>query len=207
MTDRDQGAFETALQADLAAARQQNLVQADQLRAAEARNEAQSHRIDFLIAEVARVTASREQYERVAIRVSAKMESATSMMMGQLAELQDEISDAAFTKPAGTVETAPATPVVDNEPASEEDRPLRGIFTESDQRLEDEESARARAMARTGEASHGPTLGRPKDSFSLEILGKLIGAAQPAAISAAAQIGHTSADLLPPQRFWNGAAK
>jgi seryl-tRNA synthetase len=119
MNDRDQGAFEAALQADLAAARQQNLVLADQLRAAEARNEAMAHRVDFLTAEVARVTASREQYERVAIRVSAKMEAATSMMMGQLAELQDEIRSAAFTLPPGTAPNVPATPAEPEKQSSE----------------------------------------------------------------------------------------
>jgi hypothetical protein len=127
MTDHDQGAFEAALQADLAAARQQNLVLADQLRQANTLNEGLAYKLDFMHAEVVRVTASREQYERVAIRVSAKMEAATSMVMGQLAELQEEIRAAAFTKPAGTVEMAPARPAEAPEPSY--DTPIVGDAT------------------------------------------------------------------------------
>ncbi len=110
MTERDQCAFEDALRLDLTAARQQNMVLIDQLREANTLNEALSYKIDFLTSEVARVTSSREQYERVAIRVSAKMEGATAMMIKQLQDLQDEIKTAAFAKVPGTVPIAPAEP-------------------------------------------------------------------------------------------------
>lgn len=106
----NQGAFEQALQAELTDERDRNAVLTDQLRAANLLNEGLAYKLDFMHGEVARVTASREQYERVAIRVSAKMEAATSMVMGQLSELQEEIRQAAFTKPAEPVEIAPTAP-------------------------------------------------------------------------------------------------
>jgi hypothetical protein len=181
MTDHDQGAFEAALQADLSAARQQNLVLADQLRAADARNEAQAHRIDWLTGEVARVTASREQYERVAIRVSAKMEAATSMVMGQLAELQEEIREAAFTQTPGADPNAPAAPIIaDN--AYDANFPLRGLFQEST----GEEYGPATPAGAVEPAS--PPFGA---DFSLEELGDFIGRV-------------SSASLLPPARLGNG---
>jgi hypothetical protein len=123
MTERDQCAFEDALRSDLAAARQQNMVLTDQLRAAEARNEAMAHRVDFLTQEVGRVTASREQYERVAIRVSAKMEGATAMMLQQLQDLQDEIKSAAFAKVPGTVQNEPQPSLAAGQPILPPDGP------------------------------------------------------------------------------------
>lgn len=116
MTEHDQCAFEDALRLDLTAARQQNMVLIDQLREANTLNEALSYKIDFLTSEVARVTSSREQYERVAIRVSAKMEGATAMMIKQLQDLQDEIKTAAFAKVPGAIPRSPAASVDDPRP-------------------------------------------------------------------------------------------
>jgi hypothetical protein len=59
---------------DLAEAQKKVMLLTDQLRSAYAENQGLAYKVDFLTAEVLRVTASREQYERVAIRVSAKME-------------------------------------------------------------------------------------------------------------------------------------
>lgn len=111
MTDRDQGAFEAALQSDLAAARQQNLVLADQLRAAEARNEGLAHKVDWQTKEIARITADREQFERISIRVATIAESVASVAIKQLKDLQSEIREAAFTKPSVAVPSEPATPI------------------------------------------------------------------------------------------------
>jgi hypothetical protein len=123
MTERDQCAFEDALRSDLAAARQQNMVLTDQLRAAEARNEAMAHRVDFLTQEVGRVTASREQYERVGIRASAMLESGTSMMIKLLQDLQDEIKSAAFAKVPGTVQNEPQPSLAAGQPILPADGP------------------------------------------------------------------------------------
>jgi hypothetical protein len=197
MTDRDQGAFEAALQADLAAARQQNLVLSDQLRQANILNEGLAYKLDYMHQEVARVTASREQYERVAIRVSAKMEAATSMVMGQLAELQEEIRAAAFTKQQGPVQKTPQSPPEAVEPLLE----------------------RLSGKGEPGLGIHGIPKEYPEGSFSLEMLGKLIGsdheieAGNPtSAIIATQGVGHVyeggnSASRLPPPRFGNGGIK
>jgi hypothetical protein len=91
------------MKSDLAHARQEILLLSNQLRDANTENEKMAYKVDFLTAEVSRITASREQYERVAIRVSAKMESGVAMMMQQLSDLQAEIQDAAFAKVPGTV--------------------------------------------------------------------------------------------------------
>jgi hypothetical protein len=94
---------------DLAEAEAKVMVLTDQLRSSQAENQALAYKVDFLTAEVSRVTASREQYERVAIRVSAKMEGATAMMIRQLGDLQDEIKAAAFAEVPGKVKDAPVT--------------------------------------------------------------------------------------------------
>jgi hypothetical protein len=107
---------------DLAEAQQKVMLLTDQLRSADAENQGLAYKVDFLKLEVDRVTASREQYERVAIRVSAKMEAATSMVMGQLADLLEEIKAAAFAEVPGKVKDAPVA-------APQPEKPL-GIWPE-----------------------------------------------------------------------------
>jgi hypothetical protein len=102
---------------DLAEAQQKVMLLTDQLRSAHAENHGLAYKVDFLKLEVDRVTASREQYERVAIRVSAKMEGATAMMMRQLGDLQEEIKAAAFAEVPGKFKDAP-------EPAPQPEKPL-----------------------------------------------------------------------------------
>jgi len=97
------------LKADLAESQLKVMLLTDQLRTANAENQALAYKVDFLKLEVDRVTASREQYERVAIRVSAKMEGATAMMIRQLGDLQEEIKAAAFAEVPGKVKDAPET--------------------------------------------------------------------------------------------------
>jgi hypothetical protein len=116
MTDHTQGAFEAALQADLAAARQQNLVLADQLRAADARNEAQAHRIDFLIQDRERVIQAGVRDERIVIRIGTLAESVATIAIKQLEEIREEIRRAAFGKVPGTAQDVPAPPVGAVEP-------------------------------------------------------------------------------------------
>lgn len=111
MTDRDQCAFEEALRVDLNAARQQVMVLTDQLREAHSLNETLSYKVDFLTQEVGRVTASREQYERVSIRVATFAESVASVAIKQLQDLQDEIKSAAFAKVPGAVLSPPPASV------------------------------------------------------------------------------------------------
>ena len=108
MTDRDQSAFEDALRADLTASRQEVMLIKDQLREANTLNEALSYKVDFLTSEVARITASREQYERVSIRVATFAESCANVAIKQLQDLQEEIKAAAFAKVPGAVQTASA---------------------------------------------------------------------------------------------------
>ena len=107
------------MKSDLADERQKNMLLTDQLREANGENRDLSYKVDFLTAEVARVTASREQYERVAIRVSAKMEGATAMMIRQLTDLQEEIKMAAFSEVPGAVASAPEAPLEGEKPPSE----------------------------------------------------------------------------------------
>lgn len=91
------------IKSDLAHARQEILLLSGQLRDANSETEKMAYKVDFLTAEITRISASREQYERVAIRVSAKMEGAVAMMVSQLGDLHAEIRDAAFTKVPGAV--------------------------------------------------------------------------------------------------------
>jgi hypothetical protein len=179
---------------DLAEAQQKVMLLTDQLRQANAENQAFAYKVDFLKLEVDRVTASREQYERVAIRVSAKMEGATAMMIRQLGDLQEEIKAAAFAEVPGKVKDAPERPAEAEEPLSE----------------------RISGKGELGLGIHGIPKEWPEGSFSLEVLGKLIGAADeppaenPTKIDTR-QIGRNygagfgdSASLLPPPRFGNG---
>jgi hypothetical protein len=172
---------------DLAEAQQKVMLLTDQLRQANAENQAFAYKVDFLKLEVDRVTASREQYERVAIRVSAKMEGATAMMIRQLGDLQEEIKAAAFAEVPGKVKDAPEAPPQPEKPPST--LGISGIPKEW-----------------------------PEGSFSLEVLGRLIGSADEPPENDheinAGQIGRNfgagfgdSASLLPPARFGNGAVK
>lgn len=110
MTERDQCAFEEALRLDLNAARQQVMLLTDQLREANSLNEALSYKVDFLTQEVGRVTTSREQYERVSIRVATIAESVANIAIKQLQDLQEEIKAAAFAKVPGAVQSTPVVP-------------------------------------------------------------------------------------------------
>lgn len=122
MNDLDQCAFEEALRVDLNAARQQVMVLTDQLREANSLNEALSYKVDFLTKEVGRVTASREQYERVSIRVATFAESVASVAIKQLQDLQDEIKTAAFAKVPGAVQNPPAAIPDADKPSLTQDR-------------------------------------------------------------------------------------
>lgn len=99
------------MKGDLAHARQEILLISNQLRDANIETEKLAYKCDFLTQEVARVTASREQYERIAIRVSGKMDAALDALAATVDGIRDEIREAAFTKvptvaPAGTAEAA-----------------------------------------------------------------------------------------------------
>jgi hypothetical protein len=109
------------LKIDLAESQLKVMLLTDQLRTANAENQALAYKVDFLKLEVDRVTASREQYERVAIRVSAKMEGATAMMMRQLGDLQEEIKAAAFAEVPGKVKVATAAAPQPEKPLSGQD--------------------------------------------------------------------------------------
>ena len=110
MNDHDQSAFEEALRADINAARNQIMMLKDQLREAQTLNETLSYKIDYLTEEVARVTTSREQYERVSIRVATFAESVASVAIKQLQDLQEEIKSAAFSKVPGSVQNVTTSP-------------------------------------------------------------------------------------------------
>jgi hypothetical protein len=133
------------LKSDLADERQKNMLLTDQLREANGENRDLSYKVDFLTAEVARVTASREQYERVAIRVSAFAESIASVAVKQLHDLQDEIKATAFAQVPGTVQSEPEAPPDASEPPSEH----------------------------TGEPAHGPS--PSIDDISAVAIGKTFG--------------------------------
>ncbi len=110
MTERDQCAFEEALRSDLAAARQQVMVLTDQLRDANALNEALSYKVDILVKQVAALDASKGQFERVSIRVATLAESVATVAIKQLEEIRDEIRLAAFAKVPGMIPSSPAEP-------------------------------------------------------------------------------------------------
>jgi hypothetical protein len=238
MTDHDQGAFEAALQADLAAARQQNLVLADQLREANTLNEGLAYKLDYMHREVAKVTASREQFERVSIRVATLAESVATVAIKQLEEIRGEIRKAAFGKVPGAVQVAPAEPAGEDSgyiddmmrgedfelPIEALDAIRAGEYSElpplGDSRrmpksLQAMEGEIRDLMAR-GDPEPWPAVGIPKglpgEDFSLEQLGKFIGAANIPEISAG-QVAHTfragfdSASLLPSPRLGNGEWK
>lgn len=119
------------LKADFAESQLKVMLLTDQLRTANAENQAFAYKVDFLTAEVSRVTASREQYERVAIRVSAKMEGATAMMIRQLGDLQEEIKAAAFAEVPGKVKDAPETAPKPEKPRILPDAPALMMATET----------------------------------------------------------------------------
>ncbi len=108
MTDRDQCAFEEALRSDLTEARSKVMLLTDQLRTANAENQALSYKVDFLTQEVGRVTASREQYERISIRVATFAESVANVAIKTLEDLRSEIKAAAFGKVPGEIKSEPA---------------------------------------------------------------------------------------------------
>jgi hypothetical protein len=95
------------LKSDYAESQMQVLVLTDQVRELTGINSNLKFQTDFLTAEVARVTASREQYERVGIRASAMLEAGTTMVMKLLEDLQEEIRIAAFAKVPGSVAAQP----------------------------------------------------------------------------------------------------
>lgn len=188
MTDHNQGAFEAALRSDLAAERQRNAVLTDQLRAANILNEGLAYKLDFMHQEVARVTASREQYERVGIRASAMLEGGTSMMIKLLQDLQEEIRAAAFTSPPGVVETPPAAPAEAEKPVSE----IEGAdFAPPIPSLEDIETALEDKILRGTGVRRVPS----SQDIAAAQIGRAFGA------------GFESASLLPAHRFGNGAVK
>lgn len=95
------------LKSDLAEANQQIMVLTDQLRTERTTNEGLAYKVDFLVAQVERVTASGAQYERVVVRVSAIADTIASVAAKQLADLREEIKLAAFINVPGTVQSAP----------------------------------------------------------------------------------------------------
>ncbi len=99
------------MKADLASSQQQVMLLKDQLREANTLNEGLSYKVDYLTVEVGRITTSREQYERVSIRVATFAESVATVAIKQLQDLQDEIKSAAFAKVPGSVQIAPEAPL------------------------------------------------------------------------------------------------
>jgi len=97
----------TALKEDLKQARHEIALLSDQVRDGKAEQEQLSYKADHLLSENARVTASREQYERVAIRTTAILDGALTSLMAVLQSLQAEIRDAAFTKVPGSAKINP----------------------------------------------------------------------------------------------------
>jgi len=92
----------TALKEDLKQARHEIALLTDHVRAGKIEQEQLAYKADHLLAETVRLTASREQYERVAIRTTAILDGALTALMATLQSLQSEIRDAAFTKVPGT---------------------------------------------------------------------------------------------------------
>lgn len=104
------------MKADLTHARQEILLLSNQLRDSNAEQEKLAFKCDFLTKEVARVTASREQYERVAIRITAMMDGALDSHIALSQKMKDEIRDAAFTKVPGSPKP-PEPPAEPEEPS------------------------------------------------------------------------------------------
>lgn len=106
----------TALKEDLKACRHENALLSEQIRDGKAEQEKLSYKNDFILAETVRLTASREQYERVAIRTTAILDGALTALLATCQSLQSEIRDAAFTKVPGTAKvTEPESATVDVE--------------------------------------------------------------------------------------------
>jgi|1185.fasta_scaffold26244_3 hypothetical protein len=91
-----------ALKEDLKQCRAENVLLQKQIADGVAEQEKLAWKQDFLLAETARLAASREQYERIAIRVSAILDGALTALMATVQQMHDEIRDAAFTKVPGT---------------------------------------------------------------------------------------------------------
>lgn len=100
----------TALKEDLKQARNQIATLTQQITDGQAEQEKLAYKYDFLLGENARITASREQYERVAIRVAAIADGALTSLMSTVQQLQSEIRDAAFTKVPGSAKAPAAEP-------------------------------------------------------------------------------------------------
>lgn len=94
--------------ADLAHARQEILLLSEQLGTANTENEKLSYKCDFLLQEMRRITASRDQYERVAVRLVGKMDGALDAWMAMAESMKNEIREVAFTK--SPVVRAPGEP-------------------------------------------------------------------------------------------------
>lgn len=100
----------TALKEDLKQANNEIATLAKQVADGQSEQEKLAYKCDFILAENARLTASREQYERVAIRATALLDGALTSLMATVQQLQNEIRDAAFTKVPGAAK--PAAPEV-----------------------------------------------------------------------------------------------
>lgn len=101
--------------ADLAHARNEILLLSGQLKDAGMEQEKLAYKNDFLQRENARLLASRDQYERVAIRAAAVLDGALTAQIATIEKLQAEIREAAFTKtpaiqPSGTEEATKIEP-------------------------------------------------------------------------------------------------
>ena len=99
-----------ALKEDLKQARNEIATLSQQIVDGQVEQEKLSYKNDFLVGEVARITASREQYERVAIRSTAILDGALTSLMSTVQQLQSEIRDAAFTKVPGSPKAAQTEP-------------------------------------------------------------------------------------------------
>jgi len=97
----------TALKEDLKQARQEIALLSEQIRDGKSEQEKLAYKNDFLLAETVRLTASREQYERVAIRSTAILDGALTSLIATCQSLQSEIRDAAFTKVPGSAKIDP----------------------------------------------------------------------------------------------------
>lgn len=91
-----------SLREDLKQARNEIATLAQQVLDGKAEQEKLSYKNDFLVSETVRLTASREQYERIAIRTAALADGALTSLMAALTQMHNEIRDAAFTKVPGT---------------------------------------------------------------------------------------------------------
>jgi chromosome segregation ATPase len=83
---------------ELAHARQEIALLTEQLRTANLENEKLSYKCDFLLKQVKQITDSRDQYERIAIRLVGKMDGALDAWTAMAEKMKEEIREAAFTK-------------------------------------------------------------------------------------------------------------